>query len=52
MNFYHYSFSSGNAKFKTYPLEGFIEVTQKGMIQFSHFGENSENFPWFILLVR
>ena len=51
-NFYHYSFSSGNAKFKTYPLAGFIDVKKKGMIQFSHFGENTDNFPWYILLIR
>ena len=52
MNFYHYSFSTGNSKFKAYDLAGFLEIKKKGMIQFSHFGENTENFPWFILLVR
>lgn len=51
-NFYHYSFTSGNARFKTYPLTGFIDIKKKGMIQFSHFGENTANFPWYILLVR
>lgn len=51
-NFYHYSFTSGNAKFNTYQLAGFIEVTKKGMIQFSHFGDNTKENPWFILLVR
>lgn len=51
-NFYHYSFTSGNAKFKVYPLTGFINVTKKGMIQFSHFGDNTKSNPWFILLVR
>ena len=51
-NFYHYSFTSGNAKFKTYPLAGFINVTKKGMIQFSHFGDNTDNNPWFVLLIR
>ncbi len=51
-NFYHYSFTSGNAKFKTYPLAGFINVTKKGMIQFSHFGDNTESNPWFVLLIR
>ena len=51
-NFYHYSFTSGNAKFKTNPILGLIDITKKGMIQFSHFGENTENFPWYILLVR
>lgn len=51
-NFYHYSFTSGNAKFKTYPLSGLIDINKKGMIQFSHFGEHTESSPWFILLVR
>lgn len=51
-NFYHYSFTSGNARFKTYLLTGFIDIKKKGMIQFSHFGENTANFPWYILLVR
>lgn len=51
-NFYHYSFTSGNAKFNVYPLTGFINVTKKGMIQFSHFGDNTKDNPWFILLVR
>lgn len=51
-NFEYYAFTSGNAKFKTYELAGFIKVTKKGMIQFSHFGENNETTPWFILLMR
>ena len=27
-NFYHYSFSSNNGKFETYPLTGFINITK------------------------
>lgn len=50
--FYHYSFTSGNSEFKTYPLAGLIDITKKGMILFSHFGENTENNAWYILLVR
>ncbi len=50
--FANYSFSSGNAKFNAYELAGFINVTKKGMIQFSHFGENTQATPWFILLLR
>ena len=50
--FYNYSFTSGNSKFKTYPLTGFINIRKKGMIQFSHFGDNTKEWPWFILLVR
>ena len=51
-SFYHYSFSTNNGKFETYPLTGFINVTKKGMFQFSHFGDNTVSAPWFILLVR
>ena len=50
--FYHYGFTSNNAKFETYPLRGFLNITKKGMIQFSHFGDNTKENPWFILLVR
>ena len=50
--FYHYTFTSGNSKFQTYPLAGFIDISKKGMIQFSHFGDNTKDNPWFILLVR
>lgn len=50
--FYHYGFTSNNAKFETYPVKGFLDITKKGMIQFSHFGDNTKENPWFILLVR
>lgn len=50
--FYHYSFTSDNAKFAIYPLKGFLDISKKGMIQFSHFGDNTKENPWFILLVR
>lgn len=50
--FYNYAFTSHNAKFNTYPLRGLLNITQKGMIQFSHFGDNTKENPWFILLVR
>lgn len=50
--FYHYSFTSGNSKFDTYPLVGFLNIKQKGMLHFSHFGDNTQNNPWFVLLVR
>ena len=49
---YHYGFTSNNAKFDTYPLRGFLNITKKGMIQFSHFGDNTKETPWFIILVR
>lgn len=50
--FYHYDFTSNNAKFKKYQLKGFLDISKKGMIQFSHFGDNTKANPWFILLVR
>ena len=51
-NFENYTFTSGNTKINIYELAGFIEIRKKGMIQFSHFGENTKSTPWFILLVR
>lgn len=50
--FYHYGFTSNNAKFETYPTRGMLDITKKGLIQFSHFGDNTKENPWFILLVR
>lgn len=50
--FYHYDFTSNNAKFKKYQLKGFLDISKKGMIQFSHFGDNTKETPWFILLIR
>ena len=50
--FYHYGFSSNNAKFDTCLLKGFLNITKKGMIQFSHFGDNTKENPWYVLLVR
>ena len=50
--FEDYKFSSGNAKFNTYPATGFIYVKKAGMIQLSKYAENSKDYPWFVLLVR
>ena len=47
-----YEFSTGNAKFDTCNLKGFLSVSKNGMIQFSRFWKNSEEYPWYILLVR
>ncbi len=51
-NFYHYGFSTGNSKIEKYPLSGFLNIKKRGMIQFSHFGDNTKDNPWFVLLVR
>lgn len=51
-NFYHYSFSTDNGSFENYPVSGFLNITKKGMFAFSHFGDNTKDNPWFILLVR
>lgn len=50
--FYHYGYSSHNAKFETYPIRGLLNVKKGGLIQFSHFGDNTKENPWFILLIR
>lgn len=50
--FNNYWFYSNNSKFKPYKLKGFIDITQKGMIQFSRFGDNSKKYPWFVILIR
>ena len=52
MIFDNYSFTSNNAEYKFYELKGFLEITKKGMIQFSKFGDNTRYSPWFILLLR
>ena len=51
-DFSGYTFSSGNAKFKTNVAAGIIYVTKPGMIQFSKKEENTPENPWFIILVR
>ncbi len=46
----NYIFTSGNAKFKTYDVNGFLTVLNSGMIQFSRKNDTPEN--WYIILVR
>ncbi len=48
----NYVFTSGNAKFKTYSLNGFITVLKHGMIQFAPEGDEKNTEDWLILLVR
>lgn len=50
--FYNYNFTSGNAKFEQYYLKGFLNIKKGGMIQFSHFGDDTKENPCYILLVR
>lgn len=50
--FYNYDFTTNNSKLEKYILKGFVNIKKKGLIQFSRFGENSKNTPWYILLVR
>jgi len=47
-----FDFSTNNAKIDRYPLKGFIDVTKKGMIQFSSSEFNNSDDAWFVLLVR
>lgn len=50
--FYNYGFTTHNSKFEKYNLTGFLDIKKDGMIQFSAFGENTKNKPWYILLIR
>ena len=51
-SFLNYTFTTNNSKIKPYYLRGFLNIEKKGLVLFSRFGDNSKNFPWFILLVR
>ena len=48
-SFKDYNFTTGNAKFDNYELQGFLKINKKGMIQFSNYNDKKE---WYILLVR
>ena len=50
--FDEFLFTSGNAKFKTYDLRGFIKVTKPGMIQFAKNDDHKNSKDWYVLLVR
>lgn len=50
--FKNYEFTTNNAKFEKYLLNNSINITKKGMIQFSQSGENTKYSPWYILLIR
>lgn len=50
--FNNYGFVTNNSKLERYRLKGFINVKRKGMIQFSKFGDNTKNSPWYVLLIR
>jgi len=50
--FYNYKFTTNNSKFKNYQLKSFLLIQKKGMIQFSAFGENTKDKPWYVLLIR
>lgn len=52
INFADYVFSSNNVKFDTYKLNGLIDVQKRGMLLFSHDGQNSKDYPWFVILIR
>lgn len=50
--FENYKFTSGNAKFERYDLNGFLTVNKPGMIQFAKTEENSQLSKWYVLLIR
>jgi hypothetical protein len=52
IKFYNYGFTTNNSEFEKYIINNTICITKKGLIQFSQFGENTKNTPWFIILVR
>ena len=47
-----YTYTSGNADFDKYLLNGFINIKSSGMIQFSSNYNNSSEIPWYVLLIR
>ena len=52
-----YYFSSGNAKFKEFPIRGAVQILSTGMIQFSKNSTTDDSddkpaHPWFVLLIR
>lgn len=50
--FEDYGFTTNNAKIERYNINGAISVTRKGLIQFSKMGDDTKDYPWYILLVR
>lgn len=50
--FENYQFTSGNAEFKKYDLNGFVDISKKGMVEFSAKNGIYEGTPWYVLLVR
>lgn len=52
LSFDNYDFSTNNSKFKKYNINNALEITRKGLIQFSTKGDDTKASLWFILLVR
>ena len=52
IDFSDYTFTTNKAKFNQYNTSNAIGITKTGLIQFSKYGENTQDLPWFILLVR
>lgn len=50
--FDNYGFTTHNSKLDYYLLKGVVDIKKRGMIQFSRFGENTKNYPWYVILVR
>ena len=51
-SFYNYWFSTNNAEIMLYELKGFVNITKKGLIQFSRNDDNYERNAWYVILVR
>lgn len=50
--FGNYTFSTGNSKIDTYPINSMLKIKKKGMIQFSSADADSKNSPWYVILAR
>ena len=51
-NLEDYEFTSNNVDFNRFYLKGFLDITKKGMVHLAKTGENTQNCPWFVLLIR
>lgn len=51
-SYYNYWFFTNNAEFEPYELKGFLNITKKGLIQFSRNDDNYERNAWYVLLIR
>lgn len=51
-DFADYVFTTGNSRFKTYMLNGLIDIEKAGMVQFAKRDDVTKSSPWFVILAR